>query len=115
MYSNVYKLIKFSETWSSDVAAVILVLSGLQLRERKYIITLYIQPYKPVYPNPNCTLYISLHTDLKVPDIDLLTPHAYLGLAELEVIKDSSSRSAGRNSAHSHCKMQIVNFVKFTN
>ena len=42
-----------------------------------------------------------MYTDLKVPDIDLLTPHAYLGLAELEVIKDSWSRSAGRNSAHS--------------
>ena len=42
-----------------------------------------------------------MYTDLKVPDIDLLTPHAYLGLAELELIKDSWSRSAGGNSAHS--------------
>ena len=60
-------------------------------------------------------MYISMYTDLRVPHIDLLTPHAYLGLAELEVIKDSLSRSAGRNSAHSYCKIQIVNFVEFTN
>ena len=42
-----------------------------------------------------------MYTDLKVPDIDLLTPHAYLGLAELEVIKHSWLRPAERNSAHS--------------
>ena len=34
-----------------------------------------------------------------MPVIDLLTPHAYLGFTELEVIKDSSSRSARRNSS----------------